>query len=377
MASTEGDPAPAIAPEDGGMAASDGAALRAVADPSAAVLRVAGLVAHGAATPEVFDAIGHEVSALLGGAPVAVLPVDGAGAVVATTRTSTAPAGHRLRGPAGPMRGDAAAWTAVVPVTVGGRIRAVLATDCSTRPAAEVEACLDRFAELAAAALSRAEERAQLTGSRARVLAGADESRRRLQRDLHDGPQQRVVHALIALKLARATVEVGSATALLVEEALTNVEQAGRELRDLVDGILPRSLTHGGLRTGLESLVADLPLPVTVHVTGCRPPPAIEVTAFLLVAEALRNAVEHSRAETVTVAVEDDGDTVVVEVRDDGVGGADPTRGSGLTSVQDRVDIAAGSLTITSPPGQGTVVRARLPLPAGSTPGAARHRGEL
>jgi signal transduction histidine kinase len=340
--------------------------LRAIADQSAAALRVAERVAHGAATQEVFDAIADEVSALLGGASVAVVLIDDVRAAVVATCDADAPTGRRPP-PA-----------TVVPITVGQRVRAALTTSSSTaRPAAEVEACLERFAELAAAAISRADEHARLTDSRARVLARADDSRRQLQGHLHDGPQQRVVHALIALKLARAGVDAGSSTALLIDEALINVERAGRELRDVVDDILPRSLTHGGLRTGLESLVADLPVPVTLEVTGCRPPAATEITAYLLVAEALVNAVEHSGAGAATVTIHGAGDRLVLEIRDDGVGGADPTRGGGLTGLQDRVDIAAGSLTITSPPGHGTVIRAELPLPTGSGPDDVRRRGEL
>ena len=247
-------------------------------------------------------------------------------------------------------------------------VPAVRSGGSATRPAAAVEAGPDRPEWPAAAVTSRAEERTRLTESRARVLAEADESRRRLQRDLHDGPQQRVTHALIALRLAQGTVEAGSTTASLVEEALTNVEHAARQIRDLVDGILPRSLTHGGLRTGLESLVDRLPVPVALHWTAPRCPAATEVTAYLVAVEALTNVVRHSRARVVTVTVHVSGGRLVVEVRDDGVGGADPTRGTGLTSIRDRVDVAAGSLTITSAPGDGTVVRAELPV----TPRAAR-----
>lgn len=402
MGSVEVYRAPAVARGRDETAA--GERLPRVIDQGAAELRVAELVAHGAARTEVFDAIADEVSALLGRSPVAVLLVDEVGAVVVATRHSAASVGHRVpstagsamdrllrsgrpagshpdgrRAPAGPTREDSGARTTVVPVAVGDRVRAALVASSSTGwPEAEVEACLDRFAELAAAAITRADEHARLTESRARILARADASRRRLQRDLHDGPQQRVAHALIALKVARATLEVGSPAAALVEEALTNVERAGRGLRDLVEGILPRSLTHGGLRTGLESLVAGLPVPVTLHVTGQRSPAAAEVTAYFLVAEAVVNAVRHSHAGAITVTVAVTADTMVVEIADDGVGGADPAHGGGLTSLQDRVDVAAGSLTITSPAGHGTVIRAELPLrPPGSGPDDGRRPGEL
>ena len=127
-------------------------------------------------------------------------------------------------------------------------------------------------------------------------------------------------------------------------------------------GILPRSLTYGGLRVGLESLVADLALPVVAHITTPRLPAAVETTAYFVVAEALTNAVKHAQAQRVGLSVELDGDTLVVEIRDDGVGGADPARGTGLTGLVDRVDAAGGILVITSPAGEGTTLRAALPV---------------
>jgi signal transduction histidine kinase len=169
----------------------------------------------------------------------------------------------------------------------------------------------------------------ELVASRARIVAAADETRRRLHRDLHDGAQQRLVHAVIALKLARDAVDPGSAAAALVEEALAHAERASRELREVVRTVLPGSLMYGGLRTGLESLVADV-------------------------------AVRHSSAQRVEVEVRFSDETLVVEVSDDGTGGADAA-GAGLTGLRDRVDTAGGSLTISSPPGTGTTVRARLP----------------
>jgi signal transduction histidine kinase len=166
--------------------------------------------------------------------------------------------------------------------------------------------------------------------------------------------------------MARTTVEGGSAAARLVDEALTNVERASSELRDLVHGILPRSLTHGGLRLGLESLVADLALPVDMQVTTPRLPAGVETTAYFVVAEALTNAVKHSQAGEVSLSVDLDGDNLVIEIRDDGVGGAEPARGTGLTGLLDRVDAAGGALTIASPTGEGTAIRAELPVASGT-----------
>lgn len=205
---------------------------------------------------------------------------------------------------------------------------------------------------------------ADLEASRARILAGADESRRRLHRDLHDGAQQRLVHAVIALKLARSAVEPGSTAAALVEEALSNAERASSELRDVVRSILPSSLVYGGLRIGLESLVGDLGQPVELTCSTPRLPPAVETTAYLVVTEALTNAVAHAHARVVQVEVGLAGGTLVIEVRDDGVGGADAA-GTGLTGLLDRLGAAGGALTIVSPPGAGTTVRAELPVQPG------------
>jgi signal transduction histidine kinase len=205
----------------------------------------------------------------------------------------------------------------------------------------------------------------EVEASRARILAAADESRRRLHRDLHDGTQQRLVHTVIALKLARGAVEPGSTAAALVEEALGNAEQASRELRDVVRNILPSSLVYGGLRVGLESLVADLGLPVELRCSTPRLPPPVETSAYLVVAEALTNTVVHSRARRAQVDVGLEGDILVVEVRDDGVGGADATLGTGLTGLMDRLDAAGGSLAVRSPRGGGTSVRAELPVRPG------------
>ena len=365
--------------------------LRALADEQAALRRVAELVARGTAPQEVFVAVATEASTLLGDLAAVLLRYEGEAAVAVATCNSPAPLGLRVPAHAGTPTGQVlrtgravrvdtfdgtpladiarelgVASGVAVPIAVEGHVRATLTTSSPGPPLpADTAARLAQFAELAAVAIANAETNAKLTASRARIVATADETRRRLQRDVHDGAQQRLVHALIALKQARDTVEAGSAAARLVREALTNVERASSDLRDVVHGILPASLTHGGLRTGLESLVADLTLPVDMHVTTPRLPAATETTAYFVVAEAVTNAVKHSQAQGVSLSVDIDGDTLVVEIRDDGVGGADPARGTGLTGLLDRVDAADGALTIISPNGDGTVVRAELPVGSG------------
>ena len=190
---------------------------------------------------------------------------------------------------------------------------------------------LTPFAELTAVAIVNADNKSKLTASRARVVATADETRRRVQRDVHDGAQQRLVHTIIALKLARDAVLAGESPTDLLDEALSNAERASKELRDIVRGILPASLTRGGLRSGLESLVADIALPVELLVTAPRLSAQIETTAYFIVAEAMTNVLKHSQADNATVNVSVSGPALVIEVQDNGIGGADPRNGTGLT----------------------------------------------
>jgi len=209
-------------------------------------------------------------------------------------------------------------------------------------------------------------EVADLVASRARVVAAADEARRRLQRDVHDGAQQRLVHTVIALKLARDTLTPGSLPHRLVEEALRNAELASRELRDVVHGILPAALARGGLPAGIEALLDHVALPVDLRIDVARVDPGVERTAYFVVAEALTNVVKHAHASRAGVLIHVDmgvdAAALVVEVRDDGVGGADPAAGRGLTGLRDRVESGQGRFAVTSAPGRGTAVRAVLPL---------------
>jgi signal transduction histidine kinase len=200
--------------------------------------------------------------------------------------------------------------------------------------------------------------------ARVRVLAAADEERRRVVRDLHDGAQQRLVHAVITLKLALRALKEGDTEEAepLVNEALGHAEQATVEVRELAHGILPSVLASGGLRAGIGSLVSRMSLPVEVTVTTARYSPAIEATAYFIVAEALTNVVKHANATRAEVRVDDDGRALKIEVRDDGAGGARLNVGSGLVGLEDRVSTLGGDLRIESPPGSGTLLAAALPL---------------
>jgi signal transduction histidine kinase/ketosteroid isomerase-like protein len=365
------------------------AELQALADQQTALRRVAELVARGAALAEVFTAVAVEASALLGGLAAALQRYDSDDvAVVVAVCNSPAPLGLRIPVHAStgtgrvhhtgePARVDSFEGTAladvartlgviaavVVPVVVEGRVWGNLSTSSSGPPIPSgTEDRLAPFAELAAVAIANAENKAKLTASRARVVATADETRRRVQRDVHDSAQQRLVHTVITLKLARNAITAGRGAVELIDEALRHAERASSELRDVVRGILPAALTRGGLRAGLESLVGDLTLPVDVRVNAPRLPVHIETTAYFIVAEALTNVTKHAQATRATVEVDLRAGVLAIDVRDDGVGGANPASGTGLIGLLDRVEAADGTLTVTSAAGRGTTVHAELPL---------------
>ena len=218
------------------------------------------------------------------------------------------------------------------------------------------------FTELMATAIANADSRDQLTASRARLLTAADEARRRVARDLHDGAQQRLVHAIVTLRLTqRALRGEDEAARELVGEALEQAERSNEELRELAHGILPSVLTTGGLRSGVRSLATRLNVPVRVAVPAERFAGEVEASAYFVVAEALTNVVKHARAEHAEVTASADDGTLCVEVRDDGRGGADPG-GHGLVGMADRVTALGGQLEVDSAPGEGTRVRATFPL---------------
>jgi signal transduction histidine kinase len=200
---------------------------------------------------------------------------------------------------------------------------------------------------------------------RRRLVTDADAVRRQVVRDLHDGTQQRLVQAIITLKLAVRALRANNASAeRLVCDALEQAQNANVELRELAHGILPQVLIRGGLRAGVEAVVERLDLPVQVHVRSERFAAEIEASAYFIVAEALTNVVKHAQAQRAEVRASVEDGMLRVEVRDDGVGGADP-HGHGLVGISDRATALGGRLEIVSPPGNGTVVAASLPLSDG------------
>jgi signal transduction histidine kinase len=207
----------------------------------------------------------------------------------------------------------------------------------------------------------------ELAASRARIVAATDQERRRVVRDLHDGAQQRLVHTVITLKLAReALQDEDTAVPGLMTEALENAERAMTELRELAHGILPSALTRGGLRAGVQALASRMPLPVENGVAVGRLPAAVEATAYFVVSEALTNVAKHARAGHAEVTARIEDGTLAVDVHDDGVGGAQPD-GSGLVGLADRLAALDGQLRVESPADGGTLIAAAIPV-AGLVP---------
>jgi GAF domain-containing protein len=373
------------------------AALARLADEQAALRRVATLVARGAPPEHVFAAVTDEVERLL--------PVDFAHLsryepddtftvlAVAGSTTEHFAAGTRLRlagknlativfetdrparidnypddssGPLGTIARKAGIRSAVgTPIMVESRLWGLMVVGSIVKPSlpGDIEVRLGSFTELVATAIANAESRAALTASRARIVSAADESRRQIERDLHDGAQQRLVHAVIVLKLAlRALSEGDPGASEMVTEARRHAEQAHAELRELAHGILPAALTRGGLRAGIEALVSRVPLPVSVDVPVERLPAGVEATAYFVVSEALTNVLKHARAAGARVTARVQAGQLRVEVSDDGVGGARGDHGTGLGGLEDRVSALNGRLVVESPAGGGTRVCVLLPV---------------
>jgi signal transduction histidine kinase len=373
------------------------ASVRRLADEQAALRGVATLVARGAPQTEIFAGIAQGVRGLLGAEKIRMFRYDDdATALVVAASGDTddyLPVGsrHALGGDNGASRvfrtgrpariddyttadgpiGEDARRSGIrgvvaTPILVEGGIwgaMVVLTTGDKPLPAG-TESRLGQFTELMATAIANADSRDQLTASRARLVSAGNEARRRVVRDLHDGAQQRLVHTIITLKFAQRSLEDGGEVAPLVVEALEHAEQADEELRELAHGILPAALTGGGLRAGIDAVVARLDLPVHVEVPARRFPAEIEANAYFIVAEALTNVVKHSHAEHAGVRAYAEDEHLHVEVHDDGVGGVDPD-GSGIVGLSDRAAALGGRLTVKCPDSGGTLVAVTLPLLGG------------
>jgi PAS domain S-box-containing protein len=371
--------------------------VMALVEEQAALRRVAELVAREAPQAEVFSAIAAEMERLLGADgvtlsryepedEVTIVAQSGAGAAVAPAGTRLSLAGDsvaaRVRrtrqaarmedyadspGAIAERIRDSGVHSAVgTPIVVAGELwGATITLWRAHAPPGDTEERMVQFAELLGTAIANADSRDQLTASRARLVTEADDARRRVVRDLHDGAQQRLVHTIVTLSLAQRALRDGDGSAeSLVGEALRHAEAGNSELRELAHGILPAVLTHRGLAAACDALVARLNLPVRVHVPDERFPNEIEASAYFVVAEALTNVVKHSRASSAEVTASVQEAMLHLDVRDDGIGGADPN-GTGLVGMRDRVTALGGQLRIESPVGEGTLVSASVPLRTG------------
>ena len=203
-----------------------------------------------------------------------------------------------------------------------------------------------------------------LAASRARIVTAGDVERRRLERNLHDGAQQRLVTLALSVRIALGKLESDPPAArATLTAAAEELMLALEELRELARGLHPAVLTDHGLRAAVEMLAGRSPVPVTIAAMPAqRLPEPVEAAAYYLIAEALTNVAKYAHASAARVDVTGNDASVVVEVSDDGIGGADPASGSGLRGLADRVEALGGSLTVTSPGGAGTTLRAEIPL---------------
>jgi signal transduction histidine kinase len=257
--------------------------------------------------------------------------------------------------------------TVSAPIVVAGILWGTVAVASADVLPPESEGRLAGFCELVSLAVASAQARDDLRSSRARIVKAGDEQRRKLERNLHDGAQQRLVSLALTLRLARRQVESDQtpAAAASLEAAAKELDLALEELRELARGLHPAALTEQGLAPAIEALTKRLPLPVNILVPPDRLPEGIEATVFYIVSEALTNIVKHAQASQANVKVAIEGNTLRFEVTDDGRGGADPTAGTGILGLRDRAEAAGGTLFVVSPPGRGTIVTAQLPLSGG------------
>ncbi|MEA2197925.1 MAG: hypothetical protein QOJ25_1976 [Solirubrobacteraceae bacterium] len=332
----------------------------------AALRRVATLVAEGQVARELFDAVALEVGQLLSADATRLLRYQDEGtACLVGSYGDSDPGigvGSDLRVDQGQLWGRVA-----VPIIVSGRPwgAIVAAWKDPEMAGGDTEIRMAQFTELVATAVANAESAAELAASRRRIVTAADEARRRIERDLHDGAQQRLVHSMIVLKLALGALKTGDEqVGDLVAEALQNAEQAHSELRELAHGILPAGLTRGGLRTATKALQSRLSLPLRVDVSKERLPAEIEATAYFVISESLTNVAKHAHADQATVIAQVEDRHLRVEISDNGIGGANAAGGSGLIGLSDRVAALGGVLAVHSEPGAGTVVTVQIPVTA-------------
>ena len=370
---------------------------RRLAEEQAALRRVATLIAQGGPPEEVFAAVAAEMRALVGADVTRIICFEPGGTATLVGGTGADDRPRRL-GPVEPglataevlrtgrtaridddrgvssevatrWLGTAASFRSAVasPVKVAGSLWGTIVAISLNGPLPqESERRMAEFTELLAIAIANASSRAELAASRARVVVAGDQARRRFERNLHDGVQQRLVS--LALRLRRIERRLPGEQPELkaaLSETVQELNEATDEVREVAQGIHPAILTQGGLAPALRTLALRSSIPVEVVVEREeRLPEPVEVAVYYVAAEALTNAAKHATASRAWVTLERQGGLVRLRVSDDGVGGADPSTGSGLTGVRDRIEALGGSLAVRSPRGQGTVLDVALPLAA-------------
>jgi PAS domain S-box-containing protein len=368
-----------------------------LAEEQAALRRVATLVASGPEPGEVFRAVSAEAAGLMAADAAGVLrfdrdevasvvgrheladlvafPVGGTIAldedsavarVFRTGSTSKIDAYEGIESEVGQrMRGLGITSSVAAPIYLHNRLwgAIVVSTRAGRPPEAWIEQRLGEFAAMVSLALAGADNRRQLLESRERIVRASDDERRRLERNLHDGAQQRLVGLAILLRLARTRLAEGDRPSELIEKACEEVEAAIEDLRALAQGLHPPLLTQAGVGIALRAVGRRLPLEVEVEDDGERFAPELEAALYYVAAEALTNTVKHAAAETAGIRLRRHDHEVVLRVADDGRGGAvEGSDGSGLRGLRDRVEALRGSFDLTSPPGAGTTISVRLPL---------------
>jgi signal transduction histidine kinase len=387
--------------EDGlvGMVLDAGAheALAVLAEEQSALRRVATLVASSPEPEAVFQAVAEEAGRLLHarsaatiryerdqaltvgrwadddpggfmvGTSVPLADSDGLTAIVARTgRPARIEDYANVRGQAAELMRERGYRSAVAaPVVAGGRIWGLVLVASVGSLGTDAEHRLAGFAELVALALESAEARAELNASRVRILEAGVTERRRLERNLHDGAQQRLVALAVQLRVLEKRLGDPEAATAMLRGAAYELEQALAELRELARGLHPAVLADRGLAPALETLASRSPLPVSVEgVPDVRLAEPLEAAIYFVVAESLTNAVKHAEATELRVSMRTEPGELRVEIADDGRGGADPStgNGTGLRGLADRVEALGGRLAVESAAGEGTIVRAVLPL---------------
>jgi PAS domain S-box-containing protein len=373
------------------------AQVERLAEEQAALRRVATLVAERAAPEAVFDAVAGQLEGLLDadqvaldrfepGDEVTLLAYRGpptprleigarysseGESVTAVVRRTERPARFEQYEGADGAIADVSRSIGVrsavgAPLVLEGRVwgMIVAAWAGEQSPPADTEERMAQFAGLLATAIANADTRAELIASRARLVAASDETRRRFERDLHDGVQQRLVGLALELRGAEANIRAEQpALAGELARLSESLNGALEDLRELSRGIHPAILTEGGLAPALKALARRSGVPIALDVTvGRRLAESVEVAAYYVVSEALANAAKHAQASAAEVQVDARDGVLDLRIRDDGVGGADPARGSGLTGLRDRVEALGGTIAITSPAGEGTSLHVALPI---------------